>query len=124
MARLAAIKITDDECRRLQEQIKRIEAATKEADGAKIYELNEAFHKMIPAIARNDYITQQISATRAFDRVFRKQALSSPEEFARAYKEHYLIYEMIVKRNPDGAEEAMRNHIRRTASDVSQKGKG
>ncbi|MBP1964255.1 GntR family transcriptional regulator [Paenibacillus aceris] len=120
VARLAAIKITDQECSQLQEHIKKIEKATEELDSAQLFVLNEAFHKMIHDISRNDYIAQQISAIKAFDRVFRKQALSNTEEFQRAFREHNLICEMIVNRDPDGAEEAMRSHIRRTASYVSQ----
>lgn len=119
-ARLAALKITDPETEAMRGHMERIRQATLKKDGAVIYELNEAFHNMILDIAQNDYIKQQIGAVRAFDRAVRKQALSDNQEFGRAYKEHHLIFEKIAERDPDGAEEAMRSHIRRTASYVTQ----
>ncbi|TBL75774.1 GntR family transcriptional regulator [Paenibacillus thalictri] len=119
-ARLAAIKVTDSDISRFSEHMDKLKLATEAGDGALIYQLNETLHKMILDISQNDYIVQQISAVRAFDRAVRKQALSSEEEFDRAYAEHFLIYEKIANRDPDGAEEAMRSHIRRTASFVTQ----
>ncbi|MFD0678247.1 MULTISPECIES: GntR family transcriptional regulator [unclassified Paenibacillus] len=120
-ARLAAIKISDQEIRDLEEHMEKIKKATQEDNGALLYELNEAYHNKILDIAQNDYIVQQINAVRAFDRAVRKQALSDSQELERAYKEHYLVFEKIMQRDPDGAEEAMRNHIRRTASFVMEK---
>jgi DNA-binding GntR family transcriptional regulator len=117
-ARLAAIKASDREIEALQEHMAKIEQATKSDDGALLYELNESFHTMILNIARNDYLTQQIAAVRTYDKAVRKQALSDTKELGRAYKEHYLVFEKIKLRDPDGAEEAMRSHIRRTASFV------
>ncbi|TDF98829.1 GntR family transcriptional regulator [Paenibacillus piri] len=122
-ARLAAIKITDGEIETLRQHIEKIEKATEADDSALLYELNPAFHAMILSIAKNDYIVQQIAAVRAFDKVVRKQALSDIEELDRAYKEHYSIFEKISQRDPDGAEDAMRTHIRRTANFVMQNNK-
>lgn len=119
-ARLAAIKITDRECETLQAHMEKIHEATLDNNGEVIYQLNEAFHQMILEIASNDYIVQQIGAVRAFDRAVRKQALSNHQEFERAYQEHKLICGKITSKDPDGAEEAMRSHIRRTASYVTQ----
>ncbi|MEI7026614.1 GntR family transcriptional regulator [Paenibacillus sp. y28] len=118
-ARLAAIKITDEECRRLEAQIGRMEQATAAGNGELLYELNEAFHRFILTVSQNDYIVQQIHAVRAFDKAVRKQALSDREELERAIGEHRLIYECIIRRDPDAAEQAMVRHIRRTASFVT-----
>ncbi|MDF2962093.1 MAG: hypothetical protein K0S39_3828 [Paenibacillus sp.] len=122
-ARLAAIKISDEEIEIMREHMAKINKATQEDNSELLFELNEAFHNMILDIAQNDYIVQQISAVRAYDRVVRKQALSDTQELDRAYHEHYLVFEKIMQRDPDGAEEAMRNHIRRTASFVMENNK-
>ena len=117
-ARLAAIKISDAEIEELRAQLEEMQRYTREGNAEKLVELNERFHLRIRDIAKNDYVEQQISAVRDFDRVVRKQALSNPEELERAYREHRFIFERIAERDPDGAEEAMRSHIRRTAGFV------
>ncbi len=113
-ARLAALKITDSELAQLTSVIDKMEIATMNKDNGQLIVLNASFHKIIRVAAKNNYIFQQISAIRSYDQTFRKKALAHTDELDRAYKEHRLIYEKIAARMPDGAEQAMISHIRRT----------
>ncbi len=113
-ARLAALKITDDECRELEAVIKQMRVLTDKRDFEQLLVMNETFHEMIREIARNDYVIQQVTAVRAYDQALRQKALSDLGELERAYADHHLIFEKITNRDADGAEDAMRNHIRRT----------
>lgn len=113
-ARLAALKISDEEIEQLTAVIDKMRAYTEAKDAAQLIVLNEHFHKLIRMCAKNNYIFQQIEAIRSFDRSFRKKALSHKDELERGFQEHYEIYRNIIARDADGAEKAMISHIRRT----------
>ncbi|WP_277679445.1 GntR family transcriptional regulator [Gracilibacillus dipsosauri] len=114
-ARLAALKCTIEDKKRLDSTIQQMERYTKEKNTEKLKEYNYTFHNIIREVARNDYISNQVEAVRSYDQFIRKKALSDTEEHDRAFMDHYTIYNKIVKKDPDGAEEAMRNHIKRSA---------
>lgn len=117
-AGLAALKITDDEIKRLEEIIQKIKFFTNEGNREEISKLNKQFHKEIKIISRNNYIAKQIEAVRSFDEHFRKQALANKGELEKAYEEHRFILEKIKSKNYNNAEKAMRDHIRRTSDRV------
>ncbi|MEK3720422.1 GntR family transcriptional regulator [Paenibacillus sp. FSL H8-0034] len=113
-ARLAALKISDDEISQLGAVVEQMKQFTESKDAEKLLILNADFHKMIRTCAKNNYIFQQIEAIHSFDRSFRRKALSHVEELERGFQEHVQIYRQICARNADGAEHAMISHIRRT----------
>jgi DNA-binding GntR family transcriptional regulator len=76
---------------------------------------------MIRMFARNNYVFKQIESIHSFDRQFRKIALSYSEELEPALKEHLLIYEKIASHDADGAEAAVRSHIRLTTMRVKDR---
>lgn len=119
-ARLAAIKIRDEEIAEFSEVIKNMQHYTETKELEKLVEVNDYFHKLISIFARNDYITKQVAATRSFDL---KRVLSGQEEIEHAYNEHYLIYTKIIERDPDGAEEAIRKHINRNTEFIRSRAK-
>jgi DNA-binding GntR family transcriptional regulator len=122
-ARLAAIKIDEDEIIQLGEVLKEMERYRKERNPEKALEVNLHFHKLITIFAKNNYVSKQIEAIRSFDLAPRNKTLSNFEELDRAYKEHELIYKMISMRDPDGAENAVRAHIHRSTQFVLKKSK-
>ncbi|GGB38935.1 GntR family transcriptional regulator [Lentibacillus populi] len=113
-ARLAAIKRTDEDLKKLDSIIKRMEQFTGENNTQKLRDYNSEFHHLICQIAKNDYIANQVEAVRSYDQFVRKKALSDVSEHDRAFKDHYLIYAKIKEQDPDGAEEVIRNHINRS----------
>jgi DNA-binding GntR family transcriptional regulator len=120
-ARLAALKVTEKELAEFEEIIEQIKVFTREKDSQKVIENNEIFHQMIIKAAKNDYIERQTMAVKTFANVVRKQALTDADELERAFEEHYLIFKKIASNDPDGAEETIRNHIRRTVLFVKEK---
>ncbi len=113
-ARLAATKIDEDEILQLGQVIKEMELYTKERNSEKVLEMNTQFHKLIRIFAKNNYVCKQIEAIRSFDLGPRNKILSNFDELDRAFHEHHLIYEKIIMRDPDGAENAVRMHIHRS----------
>jgi DNA-binding GntR family transcriptional regulator len=114
-ARLAAIKITKEEAACLAALIAEMEIYTARRSRENIMELNASFHKMIRTFAKNNYVFKQIEAIQSFHSQFSKIALSFPDELEPALREHRLIFEKIAAQDADGAEEAIRTHVRRTA---------
>ncbi|WP_241840510.1 GntR family transcriptional regulator [Fictibacillus sp. S7] len=115
-ARLAASKITEEQKKQLGTIIEQMEVYTMDKNSDGLRKSNEAFHHFIIKAAKNDYIEKQITSLKAFANVVRKHALANVNELDRAYEEHHLIFTKVGSNDPDGAEEAMRNHIRRTLS--------
>jgi len=113
-ARLAATKIDKEEMVQLGVVIKEIELYTAERNTEKVIQLNTYFHKLIGIFAKNNYVSKQIEAIRSFDLGPRSKLLSNFDELDQAFKEHELIYEKIIMKDPDGAEKAVRTHIDRS----------
>jgi DNA-binding GntR family transcriptional regulator len=113
-ARLAALKISEEEIKQLSAVVDQMRKFSEEKNTEQLLTLNGDFHKLIRTFAKNNYIFQQIEAIHSFDRSFRKKALSHEVEVERGYQEHYDIFRKICERDADGAENAMISHIRRT----------
>ncbi|WP_077597083.1 GntR family transcriptional regulator [Oceanobacillus kimchii] len=114
-ARFAAIKRTDEELIQLEAIINQMENFTNENNREKLNEFNSEFHQFIRKCARNGFIFKQVESVHSYDQYIRKKALSNIDEHEKAFKEHFLIYKMIVDQDPDGAERVMREHIIRSA---------
>lgn len=121
-ARLAALKISDDEISQLGAVVDQMKLFTEQKNVEQLLSLNADFHKRIRTYAKNNYIYQQIEAIHSFDRSFRRQALSHEDELERGFLEHVQIYRQICARNADEAEHAMISHIRRTIMFVKESG--
>ncbi|WP_237163197.1 GntR family transcriptional regulator [Paenibacillus sp. BIHB 4019] len=119
-ARLAALKITDEEAGVLTDTTEQMRIYTEAKDTEQLIALNGHFHKLIRTYAKNNYIFQQIEAIHSFDRSFRKKALSHEDELERGFQEHYAIYQAIVAKDADLAEKLMIGHIRRTIEFVKE----
>ncbi|WP_010280993.1 GntR family transcriptional regulator [Bacillus timonensis] len=119
--RIATNKITDVEIEILEDIIRMMKENTIQKDKENLIQLNEKFHKTITQFAKNSYIQKQIEAIRGFDRFIRKKALSYTDELERAFYEHKSIFDKIVERDPEGAEIAMINHIRRTSEMIQDR---
>ncbi|MBP1933873.1 GntR family transcriptional regulator [Ammoniphilus resinae] len=119
-ARLAAMKMSEEEMEDLRRQIQLMEklSCAKEEKREQLTEENENFHVMIRAGAKNSIITQMIMNVVAYDQAIRKRALQFNVEVEEGFSEHRQIYEAIQERNAELAEQRMKNHIMRTAENV------
>lgn len=118
-ARFAAIKITDEKLSDLKKQIGIMESLIKQ-DGKskKLVEENTKFHRQIRDAGNNPMIAKILTNISSFDKAFRKRALQVDKEVKEGYSEHRGIFEAIEARNPELAEERMKQHILRTLNHV------
>lgn len=116
-ARLAAIKITPEELKALEQKVTLMESLKETAPDQLVHE-NTAFHTMIRQIAKNPMIYNILLNISAFDTAFRKRALQYRVEVQEGYVEHREIFEAIRQGDPDLAELRMKKHIMRTTENV------
>lgn len=116
-ARLAAIKITPEELKALEQKVTLMENLKETAPDLLVNE-NTAFHTMIRQIAKNPMIYNMLLNISAFDTAFRKRALQYRVEVQEGYIEHREIFEAIKQGDPDLAEMRMKKHIMRTTENV------
>ena len=120
-ARLAALKATDEQLKRLEAQIHLMEGLLENEDVDQLIEENTNFHILIREIAGSPMISRMLLNIASFDKAFRKRALKVNEEKQGGYSEHREIYEAIKSKDPDLAEERMKRHILRTVTNVLKK---
>jgi len=119
-ARLAAMKMSEEEMEELRRQIQLMEmlSSTTEENREQLTKENENFHVMIRLAAKNSIITQMIMNVIAYDQAIRKRALQFNVEVEEGFSEHRQIFEAIQEKHPDLAEQRMKKHIMRTAENV------
>jgi DNA-binding GntR family transcriptional regulator len=82
---------------------------------------NARCHLMIRMAANNPVIFHMISNVVALDVAFRERAYVDIQEVEMGFADHKAIFEAIKQRNPDLAEERMKNHVSRSAKRVLDK---
>ncbi|MGP0225254.1 FadR/GntR family transcriptional regulator [Paenarthrobacter sp. NCHU4564] len=93
------------------------------ADGFEAFESKDAeLHRAIAAASRNGVMVRMfdvMNAARALP-VWgdRKRQTSTPERRRLYHQDHVVIVEALLGRDPEGAEAAMRNHLRRVAENL------
>ncbi|MDQ0206882.1 GntR family transcriptional regulator [Alkalicoccobacillus murimartini] len=112
--RLAAMKMSESDLELLEKQVEKMQLLKEENNTEALVEQNSAFHEMIVQHAENAMIKNILDNVKAFDHAFRKRALSFNKEVIEGYVEHEAIFEAIKNRDPDQAEQLMKQHILRT----------
>jgi DNA-binding GntR family transcriptional regulator len=120
-AHLAALLITSEELEKLESILKRSDAAIKKNDLNSLITQNTYFHKTVREATKNSYLINLIERLISFDYSFRRSALQTLEERKLGSKEHWEVYKFIKEKNPDKAERALVEHIRRSSSVVVAK---
>lgn len=113
-ARLAAMKATPEEVEQLRRSVQEIGACARRKDVRAMVEACERFDRLVQAFARNTYIGRQLESIRFFDRCAREKIVAHRETMDLLHEEHRRIYQCIARHNPEGAEEASREHVRRS----------
>lgn len=114
LAREAARGATDDDLAQLDAALRANKAAI--GDRERFTETDIAFHFELARIARNPVflaLHDQMSGWLEEQRVV---TLAAPGQEKTAFEAHRLIFEGIAARDPDRAEEAMRDHLQQLAS--------
>ncbi|MFB4165309.1 GntR family transcriptional regulator [Alteribacillus sp. JSM 102045] len=117
-AKLAALKITDDEVKVLEKQVAEMEKLTKAKEVEKLVSVNFKFHRLIREAANNPMMFQTLNNVVALDIAFRKRALKYDMEIEKGFLEHNEIFQSIKTGKAELAEELMKKHIMRTAVNV------
>ncbi|MFS0788875.1 GntR family transcriptional regulator [Shouchella sp. 1P09AA] len=112
--RLAAMKMTDAEMERMEEQVQTMQKLKDSHQTEALIQQNTMFHEMIVKHAENGMIKNMLNNVRAFDQAFRKRALSYEKEVSEGYVEHAAIFQAIKQRDGALAEQLMKDHILRT----------
>lgn len=80
-------------------------------DRAKVVEANADFHDAVLEAAGNGRMRALAAANRSYFFNTEAAAVTSDEALSVALDEHQLIYDAIVDRDPDRAEEIVRRHV-------------
>lgn len=128
-ARLAAMRASAEQVARIVE-LARASRDTDPADVEARATLNTEFHLTISAAANAPRLDRLISDYRELFASPHILKAYSPSETRKAVDDHAQIADAIAQRDPDGAEKAMRDHLRSAyamllkASDDGEEGPG
>lgn len=112
IAFLAAQRITDSECRRLDEMIAQQELAL---DASNVYrEHDQAFHDFIAACTGNQAIGRLMEQIQDMLIESRDEALQSRRRCEDSFAGHTRLAQALRDHDPDRAREAMTLHLRQT----------
>ncbi|MFK4071642.1 GntR family transcriptional regulator [Streptomyces sp. NPDC029674] len=120
-ARLATERLdaaTVDELSRLLERHEAVVAS--EFDEQAHIEMDMAYHRLIRAAAGNDHLTAALDTIQGKAHLALHSLWRSPQAPRLAVDEHRRIFEAMTAGDPDAAEQAARDHIRRLRTRLSQ----
>jgi DNA-binding GntR family transcriptional regulator len=110
----AARNIKDQEIEALEKIKEDLEELNKQGEYRKYHEKNVELHFMISKFSGNDFLHDLIQEI--WDRIYKYRfiGLMMVNQIKNYLSEHQAIIEAIKERNPEKAEEKMRQHINRT----------
>ena len=112
-AREIANKATEEELNQLDYWHHRLEKAAADRDIEQFFEINGKFHELIQEIAGNRWMNGVIADLRKVLKLHRRDSLTSTGRLQNSLIEHRAILNALLKRDPVGAETAMRKHLAR-----------
>jgi len=119
-ARLAAIKHREDEIEPLEKKIDEYQIFFDRGEMDALPRINTEFHDILYALSRSPKLVKMINNLR--DQIYRfRQVILKREDMARRSNEdHRLMLQFIRKRDEDGVERVVREHILRGQAVVLQ----
>jgi len=112
-ARLAAVKHRPEELEPLEKKIAEFQRQLDRGRLGMLPEINTQFHDLLYGLSKSPRLIQMINALR--DQIFRfRQIMLKHEKLARtSNRDHRLMLKLIGKREADGVERLVREHILR-----------
>ncbi len=107
----AAVHASDDD---LQAMAALHVQLQQHADAGRIpdyYATNHVIHEAIIAMAGNKWLAQTIADLRKILKLARLQQLNAPGRLNQSLSEHLAIFAALKSRQPEAAEQAMRDHL-------------
>ncbi len=117
-ARLAAQNISERQIERLRKLLPRMESRLKKSDIAGFVNHDEEFHDIIRKAAGHDRLRRLLRSLFYIIKMFKLRTAAITGRIDGAYREHQAIFKALSSRNPQAAEDAMRNHIRMVMKDL------
>jgi len=115
-ARLAAERISEKQVK----ELKRIFSSFRTSGNivsSKYQSADELFHKKVLEASRNRYLSRMFIVGNILSKTYQKGLIREPEE---TLPEHESIIEAISFRDPELAEELMKNHILKTVEVIKE----
>jgi DNA-binding FadR family transcriptional regulator len=109
LVRHAAVKAEKEDLERIEEALVRNRESIGDLDA--FIRTDVAFHYAFAKTMQNPAFLALHDAMSTWLHEQRRIALMEPDEDKAGYEAHKRIYEAVVKRDPDAAEEAMRLHL-------------
>ena len=109
LAARAARRATDEEIARLEEVVRRQRA--KMLRGESTVEEDSEFHSVLAHAARNQVILKVLDVLMDLLRETRARTLQVEGRLQKSFAGHRRVLEAIRRRDPDGAERAVRRHL-------------
>ncbi|SHI41888.1 GntR family transcriptional regulator [Pollutimonas bauzanensis] len=110
-AMLAARRITADRLEAMQGMVERCEVAAKQGNYQLYAEENVAFHELLYASCRNEYLIRQVTALRRRSQLYRRNNFHQVGRMLESAADHRSILTAIEKQDEWGAFRAAVDHI-------------
>jgi len=111
LARLAALRIGASLRDELAQALEGTRARALAQDAAGYEQANAVLHEVIYRASVNPFIVDQTRMVRLRIAAFRGRLFEKPGRLAKSQSEHQRVVEAILTGDPEGAAEAMRDHI-------------
>ena len=109
--RLAARRISDAALETLQDANAKCQKAVENGDADTYYRENERFHHLIYKQSGNGFLEQEALRLHRRLKPFRRIQLRLRGRMKQSMAEHEAIMQALIGADPDGAAEALRNHV-------------
>jgi DNA-binding GntR family transcriptional regulator len=119
-ARLAAERITDRDLVRLRLTLDALRGAAEAGRTDEVIATNLTFHQLIYEAAGNSRLEKLGLELREFVRLFSREAFASRDRAVAIVGEHVAIVDALEARDPEAAEHAAREHLRRAVTHLAK----
>ena len=117
IAARAAVRITEEYISAMQDAVDIMEVATASNDSEAFVEADLDFHLALAEATQNPIIPALMDSVIDLLREQRKRTGNVSGGLARGQFHHKAILEAVIKRDPESARQAMRNHLQQVRED-------
>jgi DNA-binding GntR family transcriptional regulator len=112
-ARIAAERLSEGDLARLEILHAALERAYARRDEEAYIQANHAYHEFVQELTHNATLNGIVNGLRQKIFLYRYRQLYQPDRFDQSIREHRALLEAFRRRDPAGAEELMKEHLRR-----------
>ncbi len=110
-AKIAAMKITNEEILELETIFQKIETAVQNSDIVSFCKFDDEFYDLVIEICGNKWVIKMLNNLENIIHRFRVKSLNVPGRLKNSLKEHRQIMLAIKERNSEKAEKLSKEHI-------------